>query len=231
MNKILKYNGSKSSDSRRQAGSLSSGTTTGIPTNEGKNTANGTASINRVIWGQIDNGSEVQGDILIEGNGYIVDTEIEQGRIPEDMEEMFETAEGNLFVEHGIKAESGNFENVDADNVKASSGNFNIVNTGVINASTGVIQNLSGNELNYLKGYVKDLLSENLTTDYLTVTKLAHFFELQIDKLRSVGGSIILSPADGFIVDRVVHAGNAWRLFYRSEQDGKRIDNQFIAGD
>jgi hypothetical protein len=38
------------------------------------------------------------------------------------------------------------------------------------------------------KAYIKDLLSDNITVDTLTVTKAAHFFSLIIDEIKSVGG-------------------------------------------
>lgn len=45
--------------------------------------------------------------------------------------------------------------------------------------------------------------SESITTKDLTVTGSAHFFELIIDKVRAAGGAIVITPADGFKVDKV----------------------------
>ena len=47
--------------------------------------------------------------------------------------------------------------------------------------------------------------SESITTKDLTVTGSAHFFELIIDKVRAAGGAILITPADGFKVDKVEH--------------------------
>jgi len=46
------------------------------------------------------------------------------------------------------------------------------------------------------KAWIDELNSRTITTDYLTVTKQAHFFELIIDKIRSVGGTLILTQAN-----------------------------------
>lgn len=48
------------------------------------------------------------------------------------------------------------------------------------------------------------LTSVEITTEKLTVTKQAHFFELIIDKIKDAGGAILLTPADGFRVQKVI---------------------------
>lgn len=233
MSRIIKYNGQKPADSKRTQGAAG---TIGIPTSSGSSTST-PATLSRIIWGQIDNGSDLNGNILVNGNGYVLDDISNDPRNLEDLEYIFgDSNHGNLYVEKGLQADSGTFGKIDSSIMNASTGTINRLTseeilTKTVNASTGTIQDLNGKELSFDKGYIKELLSTEITTDYLTVTKLAHFFELQIDKLRSVGGSIILSPADGFTVDYVVHAGNSWRLLYRSEQEGKRVENQFIEGD
>ena len=54
-------------------------------------------------------------------------------------------------------------------------------------------------DLDAVKAYINSLDSYEITTEYLTVTKQAHFFELIIDKVRAVGGQIILTPAQAAI--------------------------------
>lgn len=74
----------------------------------------------------------------------------------------------------------------------------------------------SNNYFNELIGGVgSTLTAENITTDYLTVLKSAHFFELIIDKVKSVGGTVILTPADGFDVEIVENADiNSYTYLY-----------------
>lgn len=63
-----------------------------------------------------------------------------------------------------------------------------------------------------------NITSHNINTEYLTVTKSAHFFELIIDKVKSAGGSVLFTPADGFIIDDVVAnvAQDYYRLYWRA---------------
>lgn len=64
-------------------------------------------------------------------------------------------------------------------------GNLNI---GRVNAEDGNIKNINSDLIKAAEAYIENL----------TVTGSAHFFELIIDKIRSVGGAIMLTPADGF---------------------------------
>ena len=167
-----------------------------------------------------------------------------------------------------INASKGN---IDYLNVKSISGNeaqFIYFQT-----REGQIIKLSGNELKYNSGYIGTLNSDDIsskkittdeleainayidtlnsreiTTEYLTVTKQAHFFELVIDKIKSVGGNIILTPASCIIdyvwgVDHdtgyLVHPDenniddiDYFYVFWRTSDDnGRSITNDFIAGD
>lgn len=63
-----------------------------------------------------------------------------------------------------------------------------------------------------------DIISHNINTEYLTVTKSAHFFELIIDKVKAAGGSVLFTPADGFVIDDVVAnvAQDYYRLYWRA---------------
>lgn len=135
-----------------------------------------------------------------------------------------------------ITAANGHIDYLDSKSISA-----NDIGAEVIGAQQGQIANISGfdldyenghiknltadnlslsklsvDELNALTAYIKTLQSDNITTEYLTVTKQAHFFELMIDKVRSAGGQIILSPA------------NCQCSFARIEGDGDFKDNWFI---
>lgn len=247
MARIIKYNGNKPSDSRRAEGN-NVGTTTGIPTVTGSSTTSkDSVNLNRIIWGQVDTGNNINGDILVGGNGYIIDTTNDDPeRTLADMQGIFpEGDEGNLYVEKGIKADAGNFnnvnvtENVNTQNIHAESGTIknlksDIINTAVVNADLGKITNLLGSELNFDKGNIKELLSSGITTEFLTVTKQAHFFELIIDKIKSAGGSVILTPADGFKVERVEIVNNNPRfydLLWKADDGEKAIENMWEVGD
>ena len=80
-----------------------------------------------------------------------------------------------------------------------------------------------------------DVTAVNGFFQNLTVTGQAHFFELVIDKIKSVGGAVILSPADGFdILDiGVAEVGgvNCSKLWFLAEDGGNKINNMWEVGD
>lgn len=138
---------------------------------------------------------------------------------------------GNIYADGDIEA-GGNVTgvkfigDVDAHNV----------NTDNISAVTGSITDLSGSNLQYdeatIKQAVIDALScVGITTENLTVTKNARFFELLIDKIMAAGGAVLLTPADGFKVDLVTELDNVYRLYWRSTDGEKAISNMWRVGD
>lgn len=74
------------------------------------------------------------------------------------------------------------------------------------------------------------MLSTNLQVDNLTVNKTAHFFELTIDEVKSVGGQIIVSPANATISE-VVDNGGDFKCYFRAQDEDRYIENYFVAGD
>ena len=114
-------------------------------------------------------------------------------------------------------------EYIEANNFVGNTGNFIY-----FVASDGSISNLNGNRLEYNTGHIGELKadsietdklkvnetatiknifnnylnSKEIVTDCLTVNKAAHFFEVVIDKIRSVGGTII-NTATSCVIDYV----------------------------
>ena len=76
------------------------------------------------------------------------------------------------------------------------------------------------------------MTATNITVDYLTVTKLAHFFELVIDKIRASQGQIIITDANAKI-DYVEKVDGVSRLYWRadSENQSNLSLNEFVEGD
>lgn len=127
-----------------------------------------------------------------------------------------------------IQAEQANINNIQSNNINTSTLNAEIVTGAIINGDQGNFDELNAQQANIYNehvenshidslyadyagikqlkvdeadidvGRITELFSKEITTDYLTVLKSAHFFELIIDKIKAVGGSFILSPADGF---------------------------------
>lgn len=87
-------------------------------------------------------------------------------------------------------------------------------------------------------GELDDLfVRRNAKVRDLTVTGAAHFFKLIIDEIKSAGGSVLLTPANGFIAERVTHHGTVggederYILYWRDSDGEKTIDNQWMVGD
>ena len=148
-------------------------------------------------------------------------------------------------------------EYLEANNIKA--GNTNTVN---IVASDGTISSLRGDNLNYSTGTIGDLDSNNIhtnsltvddtatirnifnnylnskeiVTDNLTVNKSAHFFEVVIDKIRSVGGTIINTATSCILdfVEPVEENGTItkYRCYWKqTNDDGDYVSNDWKVND
>ena len=87
-------------------------------------------------------------------------------------------------------------------------------------------------EVNGKSNFTDDMAATNITVDYLTVTKLAHFFELVIDKIRASQGQIIITDANAKI-DYVEKVDGVSRLYWRadSENQSNLSLNEFVEGD
>lgn len=87
-------------------------------------------------------------------------------------------------------------------------------------------------EVNGKSNFTDDMTAANITVDYLTVTKLAHFFELVIDKISASQGQIIITDANAKI-DYVEKVDGVSRLYWRadSENMSNLSINEFVEGD
>lgn len=170
----------------------------------------------------------------------------------------------NLYV-NSINASLGNIKHLTATSLSANDANFIYVT-----ANDGNIYKLKGNNLDFysgyianlaadsisadsldlknltaVKAYIEELVSSNITTKDLTVTGRAHFFELLIDKIRSVGGQIILSPTS-CILDYVEYIKNgniitdpaqyntadSFNVYWRStDAYGRAVNNEWFEQD
>lgn len=156
------------------------------------------------IWGQFhDHSGDVDGDLT--ANGDIVST----GKITASQGQI----NGNLDI-------SGN-TTIDGD-ISATNGDF----SGIIN---GDDLNLTG-DIHCVELNCTNIDATDISTEYLTVTKQAHFFNLTIDEIKSVGGQIILSAANATI-DHVEQVNGQWLLAWRYEDGDKGIKNQFKVND
>lgn len=134
------------------------------------------------------------------------------------------TVNGNVNASGNVTATNGAITNIESENIT----NLGALTTDTVDATTinGVNADIS-NQLN-----VNDILSTSITTDYLTVTKSAHFWELVIDKISSTKGAIIVSPAN-CIVEDLDNNNGTYTLYWRAEdkETGKAITNDFKVND
>lgn len=79
----------------------------------------------------------------------------------------------------------------------------------------------------------------HLITDYLEVRMKAIFEELVINKISTIGGKEIISPAGGVVAHKVEEvtvtynnvSQKAYRCYFLAEQEGDAVDNDFAVGD
>lgn len=112
----------------------------------------------------------------------------------------------------------------------SGTGEFNhsgvVRNTGDIK-NTGNITN-TGDVLN--NGDITN--TGTMKTKNLEVTGAAHFFQLIIDKVKAMGGALLITPADGFDVDIVEKVSGGYKLYWRcQDEDGHQRDNMWKVND
>lgn len=112
-----------------------------------------------------------------------------------------------------------------------------LICNGTIQGNKGIFGDLKVNglaDINTLQavsGYIQTLLSDEISCDYLTVTKAAHFFKLMIDEIKATQGQVIITPANAKI-DKVEVINGGWRCYYRAkDEDGGQIYNCFEVND
>ena len=160
------------------------------------------------IWGQYhDHTGDIDGDLISSGN--ITGAGI--------------TSTGT------ITAETGQINgNLDVD---GSITTTNATLTGDLTANDGTFTgDISCDELTGNSIETTNLNSEEIVTERLTVTKQAHFFNLTIDEIKSVGGQVILSAGNA-TVDHVLDVGSSYMVAWKKTDDENGVSNQFRAGD
>lgn len=133
------------------------------------------------------------------------------------------TVNGNVDASGTVKGDTGSFAKVESESIT----NVGNISTDTIDAASAKVKN--GDITTLLN---ETLTSTNITTDYLTVTKAAHFWELIVDKITSTRGAIIVSPANA-VVEDVEVVNNCYVLYWRAKDNetGKEITNDFRVDD
>ena len=206
MIKIESYSKNKESDSNT---SNNGGGTRGF--------ANATTTIKteletHELWGNKFNGTQdINGDLTSKGN---IKAE-------------------NAYVTNEVSGNTANFNNLSATTLTSETATFTSVTSQTISSSE-----IKANEITSPKATINEITSKNInnsetiTTKNLKVTSSAHFFELIIDRVKSVGGSMLITPADGFDVDIVQDSPNEVKLLWQcQDEDGNQRDNMWKVND
>lgn len=100
---------------------------------------------------------------------------------------------------------------------------------------------LWGNEFDGTQDVNGDIIAPDSSAIFknLTITGTAKFFQLMVDKIKSVGGAIILSPADGFDIIQIGSGtytlnGTTYtgvKLYFNADDNDVNIANTWQAGD
>jgi len=174
--------------------------------NYGSSTTSNTSLDTHYFWGQPYNGTQdVNGDLT--SNGKVTANEISGASISGNSINAANVTATNVSATTSI-ATTLNFDTATGADIYGD-----YVVTDDLGAATATIDSLisdeaeigdiEGTNLSYSSITTNQLQGGNATLENLTVTKSATFFELIIDKVKSAGGSILLTPSDGFKVDKV----------------------------
>lgn len=174
------------------------------------------------IWGQDFNGTQdVDGDLTTSGEVKAANGFNTQGMKIAKGTDKTTFTNGSLYqFDANVKAPKF-LGDVEANNVQ----------TNTLEADEAELDTVNANNLYAILAEIETLLSDKITVETLTVTKTAHFFSLIIDEIKSVGGQIILSPANATIdMVRTTASGN-YKCYFRAQIGDEKISNQFVAND
>lgn len=133
---------------------------------------------------------------------------------------------GLAVTSSGLSAETASIDNLTS--ITANMGDVTsqtITNNGLIKTNQFETQTLKA-----VSGYIQSLMSEEITTEYLEVTKAAHFFKLVIDEIKAVGGRLIITPASAEI-HHVDEFPNYFRCYFKASDGKKQIYQEFEKDD
>ena len=185
-----------------------------------------------LLWGQaFDGTNDVDGDMTTNGSVYAK-----------------KTVSGDTGSFNNLSATTANAETLSATTATTTTLSATTANAETLSATTATTTTLSATTANVSK-ITSDSISNSgiiesngikgdkavindMSVKNLKVTGSAHFFELIIDKVKSAGGSMLITPADGFDVDIVQDSPNEVKLLWQcQDEDGNQRDNMWKVND
>lgn len=225
---IIKYNIPKDARTTNSTTIIGSSTSSG-----GSSESTGKLTETHLIFGQpFDGTQDVSGDITnaqnITANGdlNVIGTNTDEGTEGGNISATYDITAGGKITAGSTVTGTKFIGDVEADNVQ----------TNTLSAVSGAITTLSGTSIDYDSAEFRNAIAEilqatDITTETLTVTKSAHFFELIIDKIKAAGGAVLLTPADGFKVDKVTAVSDGYKLYWKATDGDKSISNMWKVND
>lgn len=137
-----------------------------------------------------------------------------------------------------LSASTATSETLSATTANAETLSATTTTTTTLSATTANVSKITSDsisnsgiiESNGIKG--DKAVINDMSVKNLKVTGSAHFFELIIDKVKSAGGSMLITPADGFDVDIVQDSTNEVKLLWQcQDEDGNQRDNMWKVND
>lgn len=143
---------------------------------------------------------------------------------------------GLIVTSSGLSAETASFDNLTSITANMGDVTAKTENVGTLTSQTitnnGLIKTnqFETQTLQAVSGYIQTLMSEEITTEYLEVTKAAHFFKLVIDEIKAVGGRLIITPASAEI-HHVDELSDRFRCYFKASDGKKQIYQEFEKDD
>ena len=143
---------------------------------------------------------------------------------------------GLAVTSSGLSAETASFDNLTSITANMGDVTAKTENVGTLTSQTitnnGLIKTnqFETQTLQAVSGYIQSLMSEEITTEYLEVTKAAHFFKLVIDEIKAVGGRLIITPASAEI-HHVEELSDCFRCYFKASDGKKQIYQEFENND
>lgn len=143
---------------------------------------------------------------------------------------------GLAVTSSGLSAETASIDNLTSITANMGDVTAKTENVGTLTSQTitnnGLIKTnqFETQTLKAVSGYIQTLMSEEITTEYLEVTKAAHFFKLVIDEIKAVGGRLIITPASAEI-HHVEELSDRFRCYFKANDGKKQIYQEFEKDD
>ena len=148
------------------------------------------------------------------------------------------TTNGSVYAKKTVSGDTGSFNNLSASTATTETLSATTTTTTTLSATTANVSKITSDsisnsgiiESNGIKG--DKAVINDMSVKNLKVTGSAHFFELIIDKVKSAGGSMLITPADGFDVDIVQDSTNDVKLLWQCQDaNGNQRDNMWKVND